>query len=305
MVNDTLKTNSSKDTLRVMRENASLLEKNQSLLSVIEENKTSIAASEEKTRARLLVLVKEKKVLLEQLAKSADLISRNDETSLEMMNTATAEKNKLKAELKALQNKILSDDVMRKDELMKLTKEKENVSVEMEELKSHLAVCESKIKQNAELFEAEKQRIFTLENSKAQIASAEAKINFSTEKRKLKEEISALNIRINQIETEAMDLKSSYSSLETKMEETLLQTKASSLQSSERIITLLKVANIFDASVHCGEDLWSSGSWTDMIRVLLESQKAKLNVLPKLLERFKDKLAIEDIHGLSVVGVTL
>jgi hypothetical protein len=304
-VNDTLKTKSTKDTLKVMKENAALLEKNQVLLSTISESKQIVANSGSKHKERLCELEAENKALCDQMKKTTDSVLRFETMATEQANSFAAEKLQLKSEIKSLQHQGLAAEVLRKDELARTTKERQNYIAELEELKSQLHLSESKIVQNAATFDAEKERIFTLENSKAQIRAAEARIAFSTEKRKLKEEISGLNIRINQIETEASDAKSSLSCLEVKLKEAELAAKADSDAVEERVTSLLKSMNLYDPAAHSDGQVSRRGQWADSLRVQHDKCNSKIVTLTKFLQRFKDQLDSDDSHLLFVAGVTL
>lgn len=304
-VNDTLKSKSSKDTLKVMKENAVLLEKNQSLLSTMAESKQVLVNSGSKHKERLCELEAENKALCDQIKKSADSVLRFETLATEQANSFASEKLQLKSEIKTLQHKELAAEVLRKDELARSTKERENNIAELEELKSRLQLSESKIAQNAATFDAEKERIFTLENSKAQIRAAEGRIAFSTEKRKLKEEISGLNIRINQIESEASDAKNSYSCLEVKLKEAELSSKADADSVEERVTSLLKSMNLYDPAAHSDGQVSRRGQWADSLRAHHDKCSSKIATLTKFLQRFKDQLDSDDSHLLLVAGVTL
>lgn len=304
-VNDSLKTKSSKDTLKVMKENAALLEKNQSLQSTITESKQIVANSGSKYKERLCELEAENKALCDQMKKSTDSVLMFETMATEEANSFAAEKLQLKSLLKTLQHQGLAAEVLRKDELARTTKERENSIAEVEELKSKLHLLESKITQNAATFDAEKERVFTLEYSKAQIRAAEARIAFSTEKRKLKEEISGLNIRINQIETEASDAKSSYTCLEVKLNEVELSSKTTCDAVEERVTSLLKSMNLYDPATHSDGQVSKRGQWVESLRAQHDKCSSKIVTLTKFLQRFKDQLDDDDSHLLLVAGVTL
>lgn len=304
-VNDSLRAKSSKDTLKVMKENAVLLEKNQSLLSTMAETKQISANSGSKQKERLVELEAENKALCDQMKKTTDSVIKFETMATEQANSFAAEKLKLKSEIKTLQHQGLAAEVLRKDELARATKERESSIAELEELRALLQLSESKITQNAATFDAEKERIFTLENSKAQIRAAEARIAFSTEKRKLKEEISGLNIRINQIESEASEAKSSYSCLEVKLKEVELSSKADADSVEERVTALLKAVDLYDPSAHSDGLVSRRGQWADSLRAQHDKCNSKVVILIKYLQRFKDQIDSGDSHLLLAAGVSL
>ena len=304
-MNDVLKKNASNDTLKVMKENALLLEKNQKMQSTLELNAHVIATNEAKYLARLNGLESEKQTILAQLQHAKEVNQGNEGTALQLATTVSIEKAKLKSEIKALQHQILSETVIRKEELTCVVNEKDSKLEEMMELKTQLQQAESKIAQNTELFEAEKQRVIVLEQSKAQISSAESRIAFSTEKRKFKEEISSLNIKINKIEAETTDLKSAYSRLEIKLLETESVAKNDSIQMEERIVSLLKLLNIYNPLIHNDGKVSKTGIWVELFRTQIDSQNQKVVSMTKILQKSKDNLDSGDSHTLFISGVTL
>ena len=165
-MNDALKKNASNDTLKVMKENATLLEKNQKMQSTLELNAHVIVTNETKYATRLNVLESEKQTILSQLQHAKEVNQGNEGIALQLATSVSIEKAILKSEIKALQHQILSENVIRKEELTIVSNEKDSKLEEMIELKAKLSLAESKIIQNIELFEAEKQRIIVLENSK-------------------------------------------------------------------------------------------------------------------------------------------
>ena len=304
-MNDALKKNASNDTLKVMKENATLLEKNQKMQSTLELNAHVIVTNETKYATRLNVLESEKQTILSQLQHAKEVNQGNEGIALQLATSVSIEKAKLKSEIKALQHQILSETVIRKEELTIVSNEKDSKLEEMIELKAKLSLAESKIIQNIELFEAEKQRIIVLENSKAQISSAESRIAFSTEKRKFKEEISGLNMKINKIEAEAVDSKSGYLRLEMRLLETENVAKNDLIQMEERILSLLKLMNLYNPVTHNDGKLGKTGIWVDLFRAQIENQNLKVTSMTRILQKSKDNLDSEESHTLFVAGVTL
>ena len=112
-------------------------------------------------------------------------------------------------------------------------------------------------------------------------------------------------MKINKIEAESTDLKSAYSRLEIKLLETESVAQKDSILMEERIVSLLKLLNIYNPLIHNDGKVSKTGIWAELFRTQIDNQNRKVVSMTKILQKSKDNLDGVDSHTLFISGVTL
>ena len=223
----------------------------------------------------------------------------------EKLNFYLVEISKIKSDMKSQQNKSITADLVRKEEILILRKDKDKLIEINEEIKSKVNLLELKIIENTAAHEAETERIIALHDSQAQIAAAQLRISFSTDKRKFKEELSNLNKKLNLSEKQTDEYKNINYDLQNKIKELGNVSSIGEYLQEEKIIQFLKLRNIYDSTIHNNGNLAKTGSWFDLLSTQSESEISKIIILKKCLKRFGDKLDGDENHLLQSVGIEL
>ena len=293
-----------KENIKSKKDIENLQNENNKLNTVIDGFKIKLLASENNTADILKKNRVEQSGLEFEMKRAQDRVLLTESISNEKIDTLIIEKNKLKNEFKLLLNQHVASDLLKNDEVLILNKENLKLQTTIDEMNAKLNFSELQISQNSGIHEAEKERVSVLQNSKAQIAAAEARIIFSTEKRKLKEELSNINKKNLILEKEAENLKKISIELEIKIKELSSMSNIDDFKQEEKITQLLKSRDLYDHTLHGNGQVAKSGKWVDICRSELDSSDSKISVLKQCLSKFRESLDEEGKLLLLTVGVS-
>ena len=240
-----------------------------------------------------------------ELNKCRDQNLMNETLFNEKLNSYLVEISKVKSDMKSQQNKSVTAEMVRKEEILILKKDIDKLTEANDEIKSKVSLLEMKIIENTAAHAAETERIIALHDSQAQIAAAQLRINFSTDKRKFKEELSNLNKKLNLSEKQTDEYKNINYELQNKIKALGNVSSIGEYLQEEKIIQFLKLRNIYDSSIHNNGNLAKTGSWIDLFCTYSDSEISKISILKKCLQRFGDRLNADESHLLESVGIEL
>lgn len=298
--NEILQHNNDKEMLRFKKDYDSLFIEKNKLNFMIDNLQVKIKKLEKNSNSAVINTTTENDSNGNELNKSRDEILLN-----EKLNLSLIEINKLKSDMKSQYNINVTAEMVRREEILSLQKDKEKLIETNNDIKSKLNILESKITEINTAHTSELERILALQNSQAQIAAAQLRINFSTDKRKFKEELSSLNKKLIASEKQMDGYKNATYELENKIKDSSNVSSIGAYLLEEKIIQFLKSRNLYDSSIHNNGNMAKTGSWFELFRNQSENEILKINALKKCLQRFNDKLNSDESRLLLSAGIEL